>query len=44
VATMNWLAMLWAVATAGRLKPRGEPSPALREEQQRRAALSAGSV
>jgi cytochrome c oxidase assembly protein subunit 15 len=44
VATANWLAMLWTVATAGRLEPRGEPSPALREEQQRRAALSAGSV
>jgi cytochrome c oxidase assembly protein subunit 15 len=43
VATANWLAMLWTVATAGRLEPRGEPSPVLRDEQQRRA-LSAGSV
>ncbi|MFI5018969.1 MAG: heme A synthase [Dongiales bacterium] len=25
VATLNWLAMLWTVATAGRLEPRGEP-------------------
>src|SRR6476469_7900907 len=41
IATLNWLAMLWTVATAGRLEPRGEPSPALREEQQRRAAATA---
>jgi heme a synthase len=44
VATCNWLAMLWTVATAGRLEPRGEPSPALREEHRRRAAATAGSV
>ncbi|MGN6588228.1 MAG: hypothetical protein ACTHKT_12290, partial [Solirubrobacterales bacterium] len=44
VATGNWLAMLWTVASAGRLEPRGEPSPALREEQQRREAATAGSV
>src|SRR3954451_4981551 len=25
IATFNWLAMLWAVAAAGRLEPRGEP-------------------
>ncbi|HEV7481882.1 MAG TPA: COX15/CtaA family protein [Solirubrobacterales bacterium] len=25
IATLNWLAMLWTVATAGRLEPRGEP-------------------
>lgn len=26
LATLNWLAMLWAVATAGRLEPRPEPT------------------
>jgi cytochrome c oxidase assembly protein subunit 15 len=25
LATVNWLAMLWTVASAGRLEPRGEP-------------------
>jgi heme a synthase len=44
VATGNWLAMLWTVASAGRLEPHGEPSPALREERQRREAATAGSV
>jgi cytochrome c oxidase assembly protein subunit 15 len=28
LATLNWLAMLWTVASAGRLEPRGEPAPA----------------
>lgn len=27
LATCNWLAMLWAVAAAGRLEPRGETIP-----------------
>lgn len=44
VATGNWLAMLWTVAAAGRLEPRGEPTPALREERQRGEAATAGSV
>ncbi|HEY8501695.1 MAG TPA: hypothetical protein VIL21_03345, partial [Solirubrobacterales bacterium] len=44
VATMNWLAMLWAVATAGRLEPRGASSPAAPEEQKRPAAAAAGPV
>jgi cytochrome c oxidase assembly protein subunit 15 len=44
VATGNWLAMLWAVATAGRLEPRGEISPAQRHEKQARAAATAGSI
>ena len=44
VATGNWLAMLWTVASAGRLEPRGEPTPALREKRQRRATATAGSV
>lgn len=44
VATMNWLAMLWAVATAGRLEPRDASSPTAPEEQKRPAAAAAGSV
>jgi heme a synthase len=28
LATLNWLAMLWTVAAAGRLEPRGESAPA----------------
>src|SRR3954451_3009452 len=44
VATCNWLAMLWAVATAGRLEPRGAPSPAPREEERTGATAAAGSV
>jgi heme a synthase len=28
IATANWLAMLWAVAAAGRLEPRGQSVPA----------------
>jgi len=44
VATANWLAMLWTVATAGRLEPRGESSPAAIEETERSAAAAAGSV
>jgi len=44
VATGNWLAMLWTVATAGRLEPRDEPSSAAREEDRPRATAAAGSV
>src|SRR4051794_20102989 len=44
VATGNWLAMLGPVAGAGRLGPRGEPPPALRDGAQRRPAAPAGSV
>lgn len=44
VATGNWLAMLWTVATAGRLEPRGESSPAAIGETERPAAAAAGSV
>src|SRR4051794_4010909 len=43
VATGNWLAMLWTVASAGRLEPRSEVKPAVSEEQQRQAA-TAGSI
>jgi heme A synthase len=31
VATVTWLAMLWTVATAGRLEPRGAPAQARRD-------------
>ncbi len=44
VATANWLAMLWAVASAGRLEPRGATPPEVREEQRRREAATAGVV
>jgi cytochrome c oxidase assembly protein subunit 15 len=44
VATCNWLAMLWTVATAGRLEAHGEASPAEREEQRPRTAVPAGSA
>jgi cytochrome c oxidase assembly protein subunit 15 len=42
VATCNWLAMLWTVAAAGRLEPRGETSPARPPEAERPAAATAG--
>lgn len=42
LATGNWLAMLWTVATAGRLEPRGESSPTAIEETERPAAAAAG--
>jgi heme a synthase len=42
LATGNWLAMLWTVATAGRLEPRGESSPAAIEKTERRATAAAG--
>ena len=42
IATGNWLAMLWTVAAAGRLEPRGEPSPAHPREAERPAAAAAG--
>jgi cytochrome c oxidase assembly protein subunit 15 len=38
IATGNWLAMLWTVATAGRLAPRGAPAPVDAEGPERRAA------
>jgi heme a synthase len=42
IATGNWLAMLWTVAAAGRLEPRGEPSPVQPPEAERSAAATAG--
>lgn len=43
LATGNWLAMLWTVASAGRLEPRGEPTPEAPAEGRRREAATAGS-
>ena len=42
VATGNWLAMLWTVAAAGRLEPRGETSSARLQEPERPAAVPSG--
>jgi cytochrome c oxidase assembly protein subunit 15 len=44
VATGNWLAMLWTVATAGRLEPRGKSSPAAAGKIERPAAATAEPV
>jgi cytochrome c oxidase assembly protein subunit 15 len=42
IATCNWLAMLWTVAAAGRLEPRGEPPPAQPPPAEQPAAATAG--
>jgi len=44
VATGNWLAMLWAVAAAGRLEPRRQPIGPVSEERERPTAAAAGSL
>jgi heme a synthase len=44
VATVNWLAMLWTVATAGRLEPREEPAGAGGERSERPAKAPASAV
>jgi cytochrome c oxidase assembly protein subunit 15 len=44
IATGNWLAMLWAVATAGRLDPRRQVAPRGAGEPERPAAATAGSL
>jgi heme a synthase len=46
LATLNWLAMLWAVAAAGRLEPRHGPAAAQTPgpEQERSAAAAAEAV
>jgi cytochrome c oxidase assembly protein subunit 15 len=44
VATGNWLAMLWAVAAAGRIEPRRHPVDAGSEERERPTAAAAGSL
>ena len=40
VATGNWLAMLWTIAAAGRLEPRGEAAPAGAGKRPQPAAAS----
>jgi len=42
VATLNWLAMLWTVATAGRLEPRAETAPPEPAESRPRETATAG--
>ncbi len=42
VATGNWLAMLWTIASAGRLEPRGEASPAEPRDPGRQVPAAAG--
>jgi cytochrome c oxidase assembly protein subunit 15 len=44
VATGNWLAMLWTVAAAGRLEPRGGESSARPEEAEHPVPATAGSA
>jgi cytochrome c oxidase assembly protein subunit 15 len=44
VATGNWLAMLWTIAAAGRLEPRGEGAKAAEDGGKRPAPAAAGSV
>jgi heme a synthase len=44
IATTNWLAMLWAVASAGRLEPRGEAAAEPGAEHRPRTPATAGSV
>ena len=44
LATCNWLAMLWTVAAAGRLEPRGEAAPAAPERREGAARAPAGAV
>lgn len=43
LATGNWLAMLWTVATAGRLEPRGEAAPAGGKETRQPAGAGAAA-
>jgi heme a synthase len=44
IATANWLAMLWAVASAGRLEPRGEANAEPGAQERPRTPATAGSV
>ncbi len=45
IATLNWLAMLWTVAAAGRLEPRAGSSPApAREDEGGARRATAGAV
>jgi len=44
IATGNWLAMLWTVAAAGRLEPRGETAPSSPERREEAEAAPAGAA
>jgi cytochrome c oxidase assembly protein subunit 15 len=44
IATGNWLAMLWTVAAAGRLEPRGEAAPSSPERREEAEAAPAGAA
>jgi len=44
IATLNWLAMLWTVAAAGRLEPRGQPASADSEAAPGTASTAAGAL
>ena len=44
LATGNWLAMLWTVAAAGRLEPRGEAGAAEGGERAQRPATPAAGA
>ena len=44
VATCNWLAMLWTVASAGRLEPRGVAAPASHEGEPGATRAAAGAL
>jgi cytochrome c oxidase assembly protein subunit 15 len=44
IATGNWLAMLWTIAAAGRLEPRGGPASVEEERTQTTATAPAGAT
>jgi cytochrome c oxidase assembly protein subunit 15 len=44
IATLNWLAMLWTVAAAGRLEPRRGPVPAGARPGDEKASTPAGAI
>ncbi len=44
IATLNWLAMLWTVAAAGRLEPRGAPQPADPAPTESATSTAAGAL
>jgi heme a synthase len=44
IATLNWLAMLWAVAAAGRLEPDAEPAAAENVSAREARSAAAGAV
>jgi cytochrome c oxidase assembly protein subunit 15 len=44
IATLNWLAMLWTVAAAGRLEPRPESAPATGTPAEGATSTPAGAI